>query len=91
MKELTVTLGALTLGVTYALVMSAILPILRLFFGVLGGWFVQVTVGAWLVKGAAPFGLVIPVDHIWAIAAFLAFVGGFFQPPAVKAEAQAYR
>jgi hypothetical protein len=59
--------------------MLIIIPILRVLFGAFGGWIVQITFGAWIVKGASVFGLTIPLDSIWAMAAFLAFVGGYFQ------------
>lgn len=44
-------------------------------------WLVgQTFLGQWLVEGAAFLGLILPQDQLWKVAAFLAFVGGFFKP-----------
>ena len=64
----------------FALLMMAVMPVLALFFGALGGWIIQVTVGDWVVQGGAIVGLTIPHDAIWKLAAFLAFVGAYVKP-----------
>ena len=52
MKDL-VTIFATVIGfLGFALAMMAVVPILSVFFGALGGWMVQVFVGDWIAEGA---------------------------------------
>ncbi len=64
--------------------LAIIVPFLSFVEGYFVGWLAKITIGGWLVKGAAALGITISKDSLPIIAGTLAFFGQFFKTSNVK-------
>lgn len=78
--------GGLAIVGSLALLIGVIIivPFLSFVEGYFIGWLAKITIGGWLVKGAAALGITISKDSLPIIAGTLAFFGRFFKTNNVK-------
>lgn len=83
-KDEDITGGLLVVCLLALIGLAIIAPFLSFIEGYFVGWLAKITVGGWLVKGAAALGITISKDSLPIIGGTLAFIGQFFKTSNVK-------